>query len=78
MNKDYYEYTISKQFLQIIVNNDFTDLNLDEESDLDLFLEGIKGYQYVSYDDEDLYNTDFKKCDILKLYSDCIKIEVYF
>jgi hypothetical protein len=78
MKFDYYQYEISAHFASAIINMDYTGLNDLEEAELNRWLDNLpveKGhFDIVDYDGEGF----FSRCEISGLYSECLKIRLYF
>jgi hypothetical protein len=78
MKFDYYQYEISSHFASAIINMDYTGLNDLEEAELNRWLDNLpveKGhFDIVDYDGEGF----FSRCEISGLYSECLKIRLYF
>ena len=77
---DFYNYTIGSHFLSAIINADCSGLTDEDERQLDDFLANLPpaavGGVWELQDDE--YETDFARCEVTDLMSDCVNVNLHF
>ena len=72
----YYDYTIGEHFAPALINDDYTGLEDDEHDTLDQWVDDNEmrsGYWTIESE-----SSDFAKCEITGLLSDCVTIRQYF
>ena len=78
MKFDYYQYEISAHFVSAIFNGDYSSLIDSDIKELDLFMSNLPvdngHFDLVDYDGEGF----FSRCEICGLYSECLKIRLFF
>jgi len=73
---DFYEYTIGEHFAPALINDDYTSLNDDEHALLDAWLDG--NAMRASHWTTEGESSDFARCEITGLMSDCATVRQYF
>ncbi len=76
MNIKTVTYNISDHYLSALINNDFSGLEEDDVKILNEFIDrGLAEYPmfYTLYPNDT--ETNFSRCDICNLYSNCIEVE---
>lgn len=70
---------MSKHFLPVLVNCDSTGLSDEEDKQLTDFMLKHDRIDFLSpvFDYEDLDDTDFRKCAVTGLYSDCVEVSFF-
>ena len=73
---DFYEYIIGEHFAPAIINDDYTGLEDDEHAALDAWLDD--NAMHSGHWTTEGESSDFARCEITGLMSDCITTRQYF
>jgi len=80
MLNDYFEYDIAEHFLNVIVNNDYSGLENDDEANLKKFLDSVYSNHAVinSAWDWDNGDSDYTRCEVCDLYANCVRVKLRY
>ena len=76
MTAIYYDYTINEVFASVLITNDYTGLEAEELETLDEWIDNNE--MRASHWTVESESSDFAKCEITGLLSDCVTIRQYF
>jgi hypothetical protein len=75
---DFYEYTIGSHFLSALINSDCSGLTDEDERLLDDFLANLPPAAVGGSWDVQEGETEFARCEVTDLYSDCMTVSLWF